>query len=139
MDLPNPSQMKAFAYPNNIYRQNFLKLKIIYLPKVKKTIQSLFFKFPLSKAIACFFFPAYTCKQLSRTTFCLLFFRVLLSSFKLLSCGYMSRKFRRKRKEQEIADGFYDEVRRKENSAEKFFGKVGRGEISHETTEQWDE
>ena len=51
----------------------------------------------------------------------------------------MSRKFRRKRKEQEIADGFYDEVRRKENSAEKFFGKVGRGEISHETTEHWDE
>ena len=50
----------------------------------------------------------------------------------------MSRKFRRKRKEQEIADGFYDEVRRKENSAEKFFGKVGRGEISHETTEHWD-
>ena len=44
MDLPNPSQMKAFAYPNNIYRQKFLKLKIIYLPKVKKTIQSLFFK-----------------------------------------------------------------------------------------------
>ena len=53
--------------------------------------------------------------------------------------GYMSRKFKRKRKEQEIADCFYDEVRRKENSAEKFFGKVGRGEISHETTEQWDE
>ena len=28
---------------------------------------------------------------------------------------------------QERADGFYDEVWRKENSAEKFFGKVGTG------------
>ena len=41
------------------------------------------------------------------------------------------KKIGQKDSREERADGFYDEVGRKENSAEKFFGKVGRrGDIT---------